>query len=58
MPPPLLSNADGVIDFTVPAASAIIVAKAAERGIVHIIGTTGLLATTTTPRSRPRPPKP
>jgi 4-hydroxy-tetrahydrodipicolinate reductase len=36
-----LSNADGLIDFTVPAASRELVAKAAERGIVHIIGTTG-----------------
>jgi 4-hydroxy-tetrahydrodipicolinate reductase len=36
-----LSNSDGLIDFTVPAASRDLVAKAAERGIVHIIGTTG-----------------
>ncbi len=35
------SNADAVIDFTVPAASRELAAKAAERGIVHIIGTTG-----------------
>lgn len=36
-----LANADGLIDFTVPAASRDLVAKTAERGIVHIIGTTG-----------------
>ena len=41
MPRPRLLNADGVIDFTVPAATRDLVAKAAERGIVHIIGTTG-----------------
>jgi 4-hydroxy-tetrahydrodipicolinate reductase len=37
----VLQNADAVIDFTVPAATRQIVTKAAERGIVHIIGTTG-----------------
>ena len=36
-----LLNADAVIDFTVPAATRELVAKVAERGIVHIIGTTG-----------------
>jgi 4-hydroxy-tetrahydrodipicolinate reductase len=36
-----LLKADGVIDFTVPAATREIAAKAAERGIVHIVGTTG-----------------
>lgn len=36
-----LAKADGVIDFTVPAASRDLVAKAAQAGIVHIIGTTG-----------------
>lgn len=36
-----LANADGVIDFTLPAVTRSIAAKAAERGIVHIIGTTG-----------------
>ena len=36
-----LSNADGLIDFTVPAASRDLVARTAERGIVHIMGTTG-----------------
>ena len=36
-----LLNADAVIDFTVPAATRDLVAKVAERGIIHIIGTTG-----------------
>jgi 4-hydroxy-tetrahydrodipicolinate reductase len=40
----LSANADGIIDFTVPAATIANVAIAAERGIVHIIGTTGLSA--------------
>src|ERR1700754_4704369 len=34
--------ADGILDFTVPAATIANVAIAAERGIVHVIGTTGL----------------
>lgn len=38
----LSKNADGVIDFTVPAATIANVAIAAQRGIVHVIGTTGL----------------
>src|ERR1019366_7219325 len=33
------ANADGILDFTVPAATIANVAIAAERGIVHIIGT-------------------
>jgi len=36
------ANADGVLDFTVPAATIANVAIAAERGLVHVIGTTGL----------------
>src|ERR1700759_3352472 len=36
------ANADGILDFTVPAATIANVAIAAERKIVHIIGTTGL----------------
>jgi 4-hydroxy-tetrahydrodipicolinate reductase len=40
----LAKNADGVIDFTVPAATIANVAIAAERGLVHVIGTTGLNA--------------
>ena len=38
----LSANADGILDFTVPAATIANVAIAAERGLVHIIGTTGL----------------
>ncbi len=36
-----LDGADAIIDFTVPAASVALAQLAAERGIVHIIGTTG-----------------
>src|SRR5438552_13187894 len=35
-------QADGILDFTVPAATIANVAIAAQRGLVHIIGTTGL----------------
>ncbi len=38
----LSGEADGILDFTVPAATIANVAIAAERGIVHVIGTTGL----------------
>jgi 4-hydroxy-tetrahydrodipicolinate reductase len=38
------ANADGILDFTVPAATIANVAIAAQRGIVHVIGTTGLSA--------------
>jgi 4-hydroxy-tetrahydrodipicolinate reductase len=38
----LSKEADGVIDFTVPAATIANVAIAAQRGLVHVIGTTGL----------------
>jgi 4-hydroxy-tetrahydrodipicolinate reductase len=37
-------QADGILDFTVPAATIANVAIAAQRGIVHVIGTTGLSA--------------
>src|ERR1700710_2229297 len=40
----LPANADGILDFTVPGATIANVAIAAERGLVHIIGTTGLSA--------------
>ncbi|MFN5126754.1 MAG: 4-hydroxy-tetrahydrodipicolinate reductase [Bradyrhizobium sp.] len=36
------ANAAGILDFTVPAATIANVAIAAERGLVHVIGTTGL----------------
>jgi len=38
------AEADGILDFTVPAATIANVAIAAERGLVHVIGTTGLSA--------------
>ena len=41
---PLLVNADGVIDFTVPPASVANAMQAAEHGVAHIIGTTGFSA--------------
>jgi 4-hydroxy-tetrahydrodipicolinate reductase len=40
----LSAKADGILDFTVPGATIANVAIAAERGLVHIIGTTGLSA--------------
>src|SRR3954470_6537716 len=40
----LTKDADGILDFTVPAATIANVAIAAERGLVHVIGTTGLSA--------------
>src|ERR1700752_325373 len=40
----LSKDADGILDFTVPAATIANVAIAAERGIVHVIGTSGLSA--------------
>src|SRR6201988_712694 len=40
----LSSNADGILDFTVPGATIANVAIAAQRGLVHVIGTTGLSA--------------
>jgi 4-hydroxy-tetrahydrodipicolinate reductase len=40
----LSANADGILDFTVPAATIANVAIAAQRRIAHIIGTTGLSA--------------
>jgi 4-hydroxy-tetrahydrodipicolinate reductase len=38
------ANADGILDFTVPAATIANVAIAAQRSLVHVIGTTGLSA--------------
>src|ERR1700744_411362 len=40
----LSAEADGILDFTVPGATIANVAIAAQRGIAHIIGTTGLSA--------------
>jgi 4-hydroxy-tetrahydrodipicolinate reductase len=39
---PLLANADGLIDFTIPAATVAFAELTARLGRVHIIGTTGL----------------
>lgn len=38
---PLLDTADAIIDFTAPAASVALARRAAEKGLVHLIGTTG-----------------
>jgi 4-hydroxy-tetrahydrodipicolinate reductase len=38
----LFGNSDGIIDFTVPAATVALAELSAEAGIVHVIGTTGL----------------
>ena len=39
-----LAGAQAIIDFTAPASSVALARKAAERGLVHIIGTTGCSA--------------
>jgi 4-hydroxy-tetrahydrodipicolinate reductase len=41
-PEPLLAKADGLIDFTIPAATIAFAEIVAKRGLVHVIGTTGL----------------
>jgi 4-hydroxy-tetrahydrodipicolinate reductase len=41
-PPALLAGADGLIDFTTPAATAALAEHSAAHGLVHVIGTTGL----------------
>jgi 4-hydroxy-tetrahydrodipicolinate reductase len=41
-PAPLLAGADAIIDFTIPASTATLAGLAAGRGLIHIIGTTGL----------------
>src|SRR5215510_8245206 len=41
---PLLARAEGLIDFTVPAATRAFAELTARQGLVHIIGTTGLTA--------------
>jgi 4-hydroxy-tetrahydrodipicolinate reductase len=41
---PLMDNADGIIDFTIPAATIGLTTLAAKSRKVHIIGTTGLSA--------------
>jgi 4-hydroxy-tetrahydrodipicolinate reductase len=39
---PLLAQAEGLLDFTVPAATVALAELAARKGLVHVIGTTGL----------------
>src|SRR5713226_5212658 len=39
---PLLAQADGLLDFTVPAATLAFAELTAKKGLVHVIGTTGL----------------
>jgi len=39
--PTLLAEAEGLIDFTVPAATMILAEQSAAQGLVHVIGTTG-----------------
>src|SRR3954451_78533 len=39
---PLLSKADGVLDFTIPAATIAFAELIARKGLVHVIGTTGM----------------
>jgi len=39
---PLLTQADGLLDFTVPAATVAFAELTARAGLVHVIGTTGL----------------
>ena len=38
---PLLAKADGLLDFTIPAATIAFAELLARKGLVHIIGTTG-----------------
>jgi len=40
----VLASADGLLDFTIPAATVAFAELTARRGMVHIIGTTGLTA--------------
>jgi 4-hydroxy-tetrahydrodipicolinate reductase len=41
---PLVASADGLLDFTVPAATLALAEITAKAGLVHVIGTTGLSA--------------
>ena len=41
-PAPLLAQADGLINFTIPAATVALAEIVARNGLVHVIGTTGL----------------
>lgn len=42
--PALLARADGLIDFTIPAATIVLAEQSAAHGLVHVIGTTGCTA--------------
>ena len=42
VPPTALAGADGLIDFTTPAATVALAEASAAHGLVHVIGTTGL----------------
>jgi 4-hydroxy-tetrahydrodipicolinate reductase len=42
--PALLAKADGIVDFTIPAATLVLAEQTASHGLVHIIGTTGFAA--------------
>ena len=39
--PALLANADGLVDFTIPAAALVLAEQSAAHGLVHVVGTTG-----------------
>jgi 4-hydroxy-tetrahydrodipicolinate reductase len=41
-PEPLMAKADGILDFTIPAATVVLAELAAKKGLVHVVGTTGL----------------
>jgi 4-hydroxy-tetrahydrodipicolinate reductase len=41
-PAPLLAGADGLINFSIPAATVALADIVAQQGLVHVIGTTGL----------------
>jgi 4-hydroxy-tetrahydrodipicolinate reductase len=41
-PAPLLDQADGVVNFTIPAATIALAEIVARKGLVHVVGTTGL----------------
>ena len=40
----VLAQADAIVDFTAPAASVVLAAKAAKLSLIHVIGTTGCTA--------------
>ncbi len=42
--PAALAQADGLVDFTIPAATVALAEQSSARGLVHIIGTTGFTA--------------